>query len=392
MKTSVFVNVSVRHYRRFLSKFGAFEHFVHSAVVSYSFLILACALINIFAPSFGSRNAKHFIARQFANGDSGQVSELEMSRCISKGLLGDTNDVMIRRVTAEFSCGCQLPAVYETYETPNVCAVIHASSRSISIPHVAKMIRSYSESIQEVIICEDSVSDRRFVEWAKALNGTRHFMIRSNGLHDTRCFNRALRMSSADFFILMQDNFLPKILDNPDAEVNWVSEALELFDADPKLGFLSGFVGQMWENGQGYVFGERNTSLSETKGSHMRRIPFLSKRTLKPFMYVECAWVGPLLVRSKALSRVGGFDLSLFPEGRPGVWHDCVLSSAGWASGWHVGVFHANFEYVEGGLDSSVSLKRIEFPIPDTVLNRYDTASVHRSVLDLNDVALTARY
>ncbi len=367
---------------------------MHSAFVSYCVLILTCAMINIFAPGVGSRNAKHLITRQFVSNANSRVSGVEMSRCISKGLRegADKSDVMIRRVTAEFTCGCRLPAVYESSETPNVCAVIHASSRTVSIPHVARMLRSYSGSIQEVIVCEDSASDQRLVEWAAALNHTRHFVIRSNGLHDTRCYNRALRMSSADFFVLMQDDYLPTLLEDLETDVNWVSEALELFDADPKLGFLSGFVGQMWENGRGFVFGERNTSRTGTTGSHMRRIPFLSKRTLKPFMYVECAWIGPLLIRSAALSRVGGFDLGLFQQGRPGVWQDCVLSSAGWASGWHVGVFHANFENVEGGMGATVSLKRTEYAPPESILDRYDTASVLRTVLDLNDAALTVRY
>lgn len=401
--SNMFVNSSAKAYRRILSRFGPVDSFVHASFVTYLLLLLVCALINIVAPSFASRNSQvvSIIGVDAASRDV-PLSDQDVSRCLSKGLLeDDESNAIIRRVTKEFDCGCHLPAVYETHETPNVCAILQSFNHAPNIPRIADALKS-NPAIQEIIICEDGSTDKSLEAWTAALNGSKHFIVRSNNLHETRCYNRAMRMSSAEFFVLMQDDDLPLPLpvsaDEDTPGPNWVTEALELFDADPKMGVLSGFIGQLWEADKGYEFGEQTSSHGGTRKGPTRRIPFLSKRTYKPFMYVECGWIAPLFIRARALHRIGGLDVALFKQGEPGVWQDCVLSYTAWTAGWRVGVFNANFKRGVGGHGSASSKKKIQmraavwFKAKTAVDKRYDREYVKERVLGLNDATLAARY
>lgn len=401
---SAFVARSTRLYRRGISKCGPFEPIAHAAFVTYTVLLLTAALVNLVAPSFASRNAA-VVQRTTSVPpvESLSHSALSVGRCLSKGLLeGDEQNAVIRRLTAEFDCGCKVPAVYEAHETPTVCAVLQSYNHAANIPRIAAALKA-NPAIQEVIVCEDGSIDGSLAAWADALKETKHFIVRSNNLHETRCYNRAMRMSSAEYFILMQDDDLPPVpaatSENADApSPNWVSEALELFDADPKLGVLSGYIGQLWEAGAGYEFGEQTSSHGGTRKGPTRRIPFLSKRTYKPFMYVECGWIAPLIIRSKALHRIGGLDIGLFKVGEPGVWQDCVISYAAWTAGWRVGVYNAEFQRGVGGHGSASSPRKIKMrntvwqKAKDAVDSRYDRNYIRERVLDLNEATLTPRY
>jgi len=209
----------------------------------------------------------------------------------------------------------------------------------------------------------------------------------------------------------MQDDDLPPAVPSttdeaPDAAAtalqphkNWVAQAMELFDADPKLGVLTGFIGQMWAaNGVGYEFGEQTSDHGGTRKGKTVRIPFLSSRTLEPFMYVECAWIAPLFIRAEALKRVGGLDVGLFRLREPGVWQDCVISYAAWTAGWRVGVYDASFERGVGGHGSASSPAKVK--MRDTVWrrakaavdSRYDRTYVREHVLSLNNRTLMTRF
>lgn len=115
-------------------------------------------------------------------------------------------------------------------------------------------------------------------------------------------------------------------------------------------------------------------------------------------MYVECAWIAPVFIRSRALHRIGGFDVGLFKQGEPGVWQDCVLSYASWTAGWRVGVFDANFKRGVGGHGSSSSKKKIALRAAvwkkahRACDDRYERGYIRERVLDLNDGLLTPRY
>lgn len=412
------MDVLAKTYRQSTARTGSAEPFVHATVLTYATLLLICALLNVFSPAWVSRNATYPPNSSLASEQNPVVSskgakytlgnglstDASISRCISRAMMEDISDPVVDRVRGEFSCGCQMPAVYELHEMPTVCAIIQSFNHQANIPKIAKALVE-NDAIQEIVICEDGSTDDSVYAWMEALRDTKHFIILSNNLHETRCYNRAMRLSSAEFFILMQDDDLPQPItkQSEDAEPvpqqNWVSQALELFDADPKLGVLTGFIGQMWEEGgKGYEFGEQTSDHGGTRKGKTLRIPFLSSRTVRPFMYVECAWIAPVFVRAQALQRIGGLDVGLFRIREPGVWQDCVLSYAAWTAGWRVGVYDSKFQRGVGGHGSASSPAKIK--MRDTVWkkakaavdSRYDRNYIREHVLVLNNRTLARRY
>lgn len=407
-----------RAYRTIVFRCGKAEALIHAAVLTYAFFLFTASLLNVMSPAWVSRNAPlprpalhaakpnmRALTLSAASALSGVTNEQVISRCLSRGLLLDLDsDPVVRRVRAEMDCGCRLPSVYEAHETPNVCAIVQSFNHENNIDKIARALVD-NPAIQEIIVCEDGSTDNSLDQWMEQLRDIKHFIIVSNNLHEVRCYNRAMRLSSADFFILLQDDDLPPETSAPESDAspsapqnNWVSHALMLFDADPKLGVLSGFIGQLWRDDKGYEFGEQTSDHGGTRKGKTVRIPFLSSRTLHPFMYAECGWAAPLFIRSQALRRVGGLDVGLFKVREPGVWQDCVLSYASWTAGWRVGVYDSGFVRGVGGHGSTSSPKKAK--LRGTIWKRaktacdtrYDRAYIHNHVLMLNNQTLLPRY
>lgn len=402
-------------YRSTTARAGVAEPLIHAAVLTYAILLFTATSLNLFAPAWVSRNyapvrvyppvptAAHHSSLPTANFPN--VDDAAVARCLSRGLMHDvSHDPVVSRVRAEMSCGCCMPEVYEPHETPTVCAIIQSFNHQQNIEKIARGLVN-NPAVQEIIVCEDGSTDESLDKWMEQLRDYKHFIVVSNNLHETRCYNRAMRMSSAEYFILMQDDdLIPDIQDTePDTDVpvqlNWVTHALELFDADPKLGVLTGFIGQLWaKNGTGYEFGEQTSDHGGTRKGKTMRIPFLSSRTLHPFMYVECAWIAPVFIRSEALHRVGGLDVGLFRVKEPGVWQDCVLSYAAWTAGWRVGVYDAGFQRGVGGHGSTSSPSKAKMRdvvwkrAKEAVDTRYDRSYIHDHILALNNATLLPRF
>ncbi|KAI0564743.1 Glycosyltransferase 2 [Gracilaria domingensis] len=344
----------VQTYRSQAARAGSAEPFVHATVATYVLLLFAATILNIAAPHWVSRNVAPdpMLSNQSKITPLSTINRIDassVSRCISRGLmLGIDDNPVVNRVRAEMGCGCRVPDVYEPHETPTVCAIIQSFNHEQNVERIAKSLVN-NPSVQEIIICEDGSTDSSMDKWMEQLRDHKHFIVISNNLHETRCYNRAMRMSSAEYFVLLQDDDLaPESKDDDSkdaAPLNWVSHALELFDADPKLGVLSGFIGQLWDGeDKGFEFGEQTSDHGGTRKGKTVRIPFLSSRTLHPFMYVE----------------LGGLDVGLFLAGEPGVWQDCVLSYAAWNAGWRVGVYDSNFQRGVGGHGSASSPSKIK--------------------------------
>lgn len=296
--------------------------------------------------------------------------------------------------------------MYESHEQPRVTAIIQSYNHKENIESIATALKK-NVMIEEIIVCEDGSKDDSLYEWMGQLRNLTDFVVISNNLHETRCYNRAMRMSSSQYFILLQDDDIPPVATSntkdADGELlpqqsDWVSEAVQLFDADPDLGVLSGFIGQLWSKGKGYEFGEQQSDHGGMRKGDTRRIPFLSRATMAPFMYVECAWAAPLFVRAKAVHRMGGLDINLFKKRQPGVWQDCVLSYEAWKVGWRVGVYEAKFERGVGGHGSTKSKKSAK--MRDTVwkaAKKYVDSSFDREYIGgfamlLNNQTLDMRF
>ncbi|GAB0490447.1 hypothetical protein MMPV_001684 [Pyropia vietnamensis] len=295
-------------------------------------------------------------------------------------------------IKAQYECGCRQPDVYEAGENPRVAVVVQSFNHVRNIDALAGALRA-ATAIEEVIVCEDGSTDGSLEVWTKALQGVSHFVVTSNDLHEVRCYNRALRMTSADFVVLLQDDDLPP------ASSNWVMAGTTLFDADPDLDVLSGFIGQLWDpSGVGAEYGESQSDHGGLRRGPTQRIPTISPATGAPFMYTECGWAAPLWIRSSAVRRTGGLDVDLFAPGQPGVWQDCVLSYAAWAAGGRVGVYDAGFRRGVGGHGTTRGTGGAErraavwLKARTAVDARYDRLHVRELAVDLNSRLLLPRY
>lgn len=308
---------------------------------------------------------------------------------------------MVNRVRTEMECGCRSPTVYEAHESPTVCAIVQSFNHRNNVEKIAQRLVS-NPSIDEIIVCEDGSTDGSLEKWTESLRGVKHFVILSNNLHEVRCYNRAMRLSSAKFFILMQDDDIPPESSEQTSdsiESNWVDHAVKLFKSDEKLGILSGFIGQLWDQEHGGLeFGEQTSDHGGQRKGKTYRIPFVNSHTRNPFMYCECAWAAPLFIRAHALRRVGGLDVGLFGVREPGVWQDCVLSYASWTAGWRAGVYDARFQRGVGGHGSTQSktmtkMRDVVWRRAKTACDeRYDREYIHSHVVMLNNHTLLRRF
>lgn len=380
----------------------------------YLALVTFCVVLDVLAPGFSRRNS-HPALYAPSEGPS-------IGNCLSRGLMENRHASMpVKHVVDDYDCGCKRPEVYEPHENPRVAAIVQSYNHRRNIAAIASALVD-NPAVEEIIICEDGSSDQSLEEWMYRLQGLQHFVVVSNNLHEVRCYNRAMRMSSAEFFILLQDDDIPGGNTVPHAEAaarvkadavgrgepvpaddqlpvrNWVADALDLMDAHEKLGVLSGFIGQMWDGDKGYEFGEQQSDHGGTRKGPTRRVPFISTSTLRPFMYVECAWIAPVIVRASVLRRVGGLDVDVFRAGEPGVWQDCLLSYAAWSAGWRVGVYDAMFKRGVGGHGSTSTKEKTKMrgkmwaKAKKVVDERFERKFIKEHVLQLNNQTLNWRY
>lgn len=378
----------------------------------YSLLFMSAVVVDIVAPDFASRHGR--VVMQVV-GDDAHIPTL--GQCLARGMMEKRWETpSIARVKDAFDCGCRVPDVYERHENPRVCAIVQSWNHVGNVREIARALVG-NEAIDEVIVCEDGSEDGSRDVWVEELKGLQHFVVVSNNLHEVRCYNRAMRMSSAEFFVLLQDDDLPGALAAVDVEKvrevhgdtggnstgdlprrNWVKDALHLFEADHSLGVLTGFIGQLWDDdGKGFEFGEQQSDHGGLMKGSTRRIPFVSPITNRPFMYVECAWIAPLLVRASTLRRVGGLDTDVFGVGEPGMWQDCLLSYSAWTAGWRVGVYDAAFKRGVGGHGSTSSPKKAKMRntmwqrAKKVVDERFERSYIRDHVVQLNNATLEWR-
>ena len=293
-----------------------------------------------------------------------------------------------------YGCKCQMPQVYET-DTPEITAIVQSYNHKANIKNISNSLLTATK-IEEIIICEDGSSDGSLEEWSSVLRDTRHFIIRSNNLHELRAYNRALRISSGEFLLLLQDDdLLP-----PTQE--WINDALKLFHTYPKLGILGGYIGQLWNHDdkqyKGFEYGEQVSTHGGVRSGNTKKIPFYDPNSGIPFMFVECAWIAPIFIRRELLEKVGGLNLEIAKRGEPGVWQDCVYCLEAWVNGFSVGVFSAPFTRGVGGHGSATSDEKLKmrqrvYERAVALANRrYKRSLVHKNVVTRNSRLLNSRF
>ncbi|CDF38651.1 unnamed protein product [Chondrus crispus] len=291
----------------------------------------------------------------------------------------------------KYKCRCQIPEVHAGRQ-PRLTAIVQSFNHHANIANISTALKR-SSVIEEIVISEDGSTDGSLHDWQSSLPDPSHFIIRSNNLHELRSYNRAMRMASGDFVVLLQDDDLLPMSDE------WVQNALRLFEALPELGVLGGYIGQLWDHatGVGYEYGEQTSTHGGLRKGNTQPLPFIEPTTGLPFMYAECVWIAPVFVRRSLLRRAGGLELTIAKRGEPGVWQDCVLSYEAWVNGFSVGAYSAKFERGVGGHGSATSSLKVKqrervYERAMAYTNRkFPRRRIHDSIVAMNNQTLEPR-
>eukprot|EP00177_Eucheuma_denticulatum_P006748 GFKZ01012264.1.p1 GENE.GFKZ01012264.1~~GFKZ01012264.1.p1 ORF type:complete len:415 (-),score=49.18 GFKZ01012264.1:203-1447(-) len=291
-----------------------------------------------------------------------------------------------------YDCRCLVPQVHAGKQ-PKLTAIVQSFNHHANIPNISAALKAAS-AVEEIAISEDGSTDGSLHDWHAALTDPSHFVIRSNNLHELRSYNRAMRMSSGDFVVLLQDDDLLPMSDE------WVRNAMTLFETLPELGVLGGYIGQLWDHatGSGFEYGEQVSTHGGLRKGDTKPIPFIEPNTGLPFMYAECVWIAPVFIRRSLLRKAGGLKLSIAKRGEPGVWQDCVLSYEAWVNGFSVGTYSAKFERGVGGHGSATSTLKVKqrervYERAVAYTNRkFPRRRIHDSIVALNNNTLRPRF
>lgn len=320
-------------------------------------------------------------------GDAGRV-------WLSHAFVGTNQDSDSPRTSSDddrYSCKCLIPEVHPGRQ-PRLSAIVQSFNHHLNIANISGALKT-SSLIEEVVISEDGSTDGSMHDWHTSLPDDSHFIIRSNNIHELRSYNRAMRMSSGDIVVLLQDDDLLPRSDE------WIRNALKLFDAIPELGVLGGYIGQLWDHasGQGYEYGEQVSTHGGLRQGNTKPLPHIEPKTGLPFMYAECTWIAPVFIRRKLLQKAGGLELTIAQRGEPGVWQDCVFSYEAWVNGYRVGAYSAPFVRGVGGHGSASSTLKIKqrervYDRAIAYTNRkYSRRRIHDAIVALNNATLRPR-
>lgn len=290
-----------------------------------------------------------------------------------------------------YQCRCLIPQLH-VKRPPLLTAIVQSFNHHANIPNISTSLRS-SPVVEEIVISEDGSTDGSLHDWHAALPDPHHFIIRSNNLHELRSYNRAMRMSSGDIVVLLQDDDLLPFTDD------WLKDALKLFEALPQLGVLGGYIGQLWDHGsgQGFEYGEQISTHGGLRQGNTQPLPYIEPRTKLPFMYAECVWIAPVFIRRELLRKAGGLELTIAKRGEPGVWQDCVFSYEAWTNGYTVGAYSAPFKRGVGGHGSATSTMKVKqrervYERAVAYTNRkYPRRRIHDSIVARNNGTLLPR-
>lgn len=291
----------------------------------------------------------------------------------------------------KYKCRCLIPEVHAGRK-PLLTAIVQSFNHNGNIANISSSLKA-AKHVEEIVISEDGSTDGSFHDWHIALPAVSHFVIRSNNLHELRSYNRAMRMSSGDFVVLLQDDDLLPGSDD------WIRDAIRLFEALPELGVLGGYIGQLWdhETGHGLEFGEQQSTHGGLRSGDTKPLQYIEPTTGLPFMYAECVWIAPVFIRRSLLRKAGGLELTIAKRGEPGVWQDCVFSYEAWVNGYTVGAYNAPFERGVGGHGSATSTLKVKqrervYERALAYTNRkFARRRIHDSIVALNNKTLQAR-
>ena len=248
-----------------------------------------------------------------------------------RGLLS-RRDRLIARVRAGKAARAASPDVYR--DQPRLSLILLSFNHRDNAAAIAAGLRR--TIADELIVCDDGSIDGAEREWQHHLSRPNDFLIRSNDVHDSRAYNRAVDLARGEIVCLLQDDDLP-----PDSGA-WAEQALDLFDRYPRLAVLGGHQGWQLDLSAPSekvrareVYGYRE----ERKWAYVRDIPFRDPASGGPFMFVQGVSIGPVFYRRAAYQALGGFNLAYSRPGEVGMLVDHELSLRAWLAGHQVALY-----------------------------------------------------
>lgn len=203
---------------------------------------------------------------------------------------------------------------------PKTSVVIQLFNKAANIPLILAALKS--TSVEELIVLDDGSSDGALDILPGLLRNKNEFIIRSNDLFEVRTYARALDFTRGEIVALLQDD------DLPDPDGNWLTDALEVFEAWPKLAILGGREGlSLFPSKSGAP--ELEYSLEKLgTGSNEGR-----------FHFVEVVNRAPMLLRRSMIRELGSIDQAFAPF----QCDDVDLCLRAWQAGLQVGLYPTSF-------------------------------------------------
>jgi GT2 family glycosyltransferase len=240
---------------------------------------------------------------------------------------------LARRVRARKRARAASPFTYS--EAPRMALVVQSFNHRRNIAGIVARVRQ--TTAEEFIVCEDGSIDGSDHVWRAALDRPNDFVILSNDLHEIRTYNRAISLARAEFVGVMQDD------DIPPADPAWVTDAIALLRAQPRLAVLGCWNGWAhdYDDPERLVLTHVGEGMNYAVGEVVHPVPTRDPHTNVPFCFIESVGVGPLFVRRAVFEELGGFDAALSAPGESGIWLDYELCVRAWLAGYQVGLYES---------------------------------------------------
>jgi hypothetical protein len=231
---------------------------------------------------------------------------------------------------------------------PRVSFLLQSFNQRGNVSTIAPRIPDGSE--HERIICEDGSSDGSLAAWDERMTRRNDFVVRSNDLHEIRAYTRAVGLSRGEYVCLLQDD------DEPPADPSWIEATVDLFERYPDLGVVCGQSGWgLQDLVPDYRFdppaegGHEVTDRWLREGGGVKdetpgEVPTVDPGTGRPFVFVPCISVGPVVFRRTVFDALGGFDLDFSDPGQSGMGFEVDFGLRCWRAGYEVAFTPMGFD------------------------------------------------
>jgi glycosyltransferase involved in cell wall biosynthesis len=214
---------------------------------------------------------------------------------------------LIERVKAAKARRQASPSQYR--DKPRIAFIVLSFNRAANIDQLVSGLRCIDG--HELIVCDDGSLDDSREKWLSHLVQPSDFLILSNGLHEIRILDRAIKFASAEIICLVQDD------DIIPSETDWLDCALEEFKKHPNLAIIGGFMG----------FPGVDPDPKDIKRLWGDAL----------FQFVAHVNIGPYFIRKQYYEALGGWDFSFSRAGEPGICFESELCLRAWVNGYRVG-------------------------------------------------------